>query len=116
MPELDIHTISDPLIPIQQERYYAGLVRRAGDARLLRQAFVAAQGHCAFTPAELVAGLQALQTRVRTGHWGNVATPAALDAAADALPSDLGGGAYTPFWPERLTGATRPTGPARHGR
>jgi hypothetical protein len=105
VPELDIHTISDPLIPVQQERYYANLVHRAGDARLLRQAFVAAQGHCAFTPAELIAGLKALQSRVRSGRWDNVATPDALNAAANGLPSDLGGGAYTPFWPERLTGA-----------
>ena len=30
VPELDIHTISDPLIPIQQERWYAELVRPGG--------------------------------------------------------------------------------------
>jgi hypothetical protein len=108
VPELDIHTISDPLIPIQQERWYAGLVRRAGDSDLLRQAFVAAQGHCNFTSAELIAALKALQTRVSTGNWGSVATPDALNTAANALPSNLGGGAYVPFWPERLTGATDP--------
>ncbi len=110
VPELDLKTISDPLIPVQQENYYARLVRRARDSSLLRQAFVQAQGHCNFTPAELVAGVQALATRVHTRVWGNVATSGALNASADALPSSLGGGAFIPFWPERLTGATDQTG------
>lgn len=106
VPELDLKTISDPLIPVQQENYYAQLVNRAGDSSLLRQAFVEAQGHCNFTPAELVAGVQALATRVQTRSWGNLATSGALNAAADALATDLGGGAFVPFWPEKLTGAT----------
>jgi hypothetical protein len=116
VPELDIHTISDPLIPIQQERWYAELVRRAGDSGRLRQAFVAAQGHCNFTPAELIAALKALQTRVSTGSWGTLATPDALNTAASALPSNLGGGSYVPFWPERLTGAIDPMSIANAAR
>jgi hypothetical protein len=106
VPELDIHTISDPLIPVQQENYYAALVNRAGDSALLKQAFIQRQGHCAFTPAELIAALQALQTRVATGSWGSVATSGSLNAAAAALPAALGGGSFIPFWPEKLTGAT----------
>jgi hypothetical protein len=108
VPELDMKTISDQLVPVQQERYYAELVRQAGDSALLAQSFVAAQGHCNFTPAELVAGVQALASRVNTGSWGNVATAAQLDSVADALPSALGGGAFIPFWPERLTAAIPP--------
>jgi len=108
VPELDLKTISDPLIPVQQENYYAALVNRASDSSLLRQAFVQAQGHCNFTPAELVAGVQALATRVQTRSWGSLATSGALNTAADALPANLGGGAFIPFWPERLTGATNP--------
>jgi hypothetical protein len=45
---------------------------------------------------------------VKTGSWGNVATAAQLDSVADALPSALGGGAFIPFWPERLTAAIPP--------
>jgi hypothetical protein len=108
VPELDLKTISDPLIPVQQENYYAGLVSRAPDSSLLRQAFVQAQGHCNFTPAELVAGVQTLATRVQTGSWGSLATSGALNTAADALPAKLGDGAFIPFWPEKLTGATNP--------
>ena len=113
VPELDVKTISDPLIPVQQETYYAGLVDRASDTSLLRQTFVQAQGHCNFTPAELVAGVQALATRVQTGSWGSLASSGALNTAANALPANLGGGAFIPFWPEKLTGASPPT---RHTR
>ena len=116
VPELDLKTISDPLIPVQQEDYYARLVRRAGDSSLLRHAFVRAQGHCNFTPAELVTSVQALATRVHTGSWGSVTTSSALNASANALASNLGGGAFIPFWPERLTGATSQWGASSQER
>jgi hypothetical protein len=108
VPELDLHTISDQLVPIQQERYYHELVVRAGDSELLRQAFVQARGHCNFTPADLIAGLHALESRVATGSWGKATTAKRLNAAADALPNSLRGGNFIPFWPERLTGAMTP--------
>jgi hypothetical protein len=108
VPELDLKTISDQLVPVQQESYYHALVARAEDSRLLRQAFVEAQGHCNFTSAELVAGVQAVAQRVSTGSWGNLATAAALNTAADSLPSSLGGGNFIPFWPDKLTGAISP--------
>ncbi len=113
VPELDLHTVSDQLVPVQQENYYHMLVARAGDSRLLRQAFALAQGHCNFTSADLIAGLRALQTRVGTGRWDSVATAASLDSAANALPSDLGGGNFVPFWPDKLTGAIPVSSSAR---
>ncbi|MHB1570133.1 MAG: hypothetical protein ACYC0H_13140, partial [Solirubrobacteraceae bacterium] len=103
VPELDLHTISDQLVPVQQEAYYRELVDRAGSGQLLRQAFVQAQGHCNFTAADLIAGLQALESRVNSGSWGTVATASSLNAAANALGLD--GGNFIPFWPNRLTGA-----------
>ena len=105
VPELDLHTISDQLVPVQQEAYYRELVDRAGSGELLRQAFVQAQGHCIFTGADLIAGLQALESRVNSGSWGTVATASSLNAAANALPSGLLGGNFIAFWPNRLTGA-----------
>jgi len=114
VPELDLHTISDQLVPVQQEAYYHDTVSRAGDGALLRQAFVQAQGHCNFTPADLIAGLQALQHRVTTGSWGEVTTAASLNSAAEALPSNLGGGNFIPYWPDRLTGAV-PQSPSQAG-
>lgn len=105
VPELDLHTISDQLVPVQQEAYYHALVVRAGDSALLRQAFVLAQGHCNFTTADLVAGLQALESRVNTGSWGTAATATSLNTIANGLDPSYGGGDFVPFWPNRLTGA-----------
>jgi hypothetical protein len=100
VPELDLHTISDQLVPVQHERWYHARVALAGDKRLLRQAYVERQGHCNFTPGEIVAGLHALEHRVNTGGWDDATTAAALNAA--------GGSAFIPFWPDRLTAEISP--------
>jgi hypothetical protein len=109
VPELDLHTISDQLVPVQQENYYHRLVRRTGSNDLLRQAFVARQDHCNFTSGELLAGVQALQHRVSAGQWDTVALPSSLEAAATGL--HLGDAAFRPFWPERLSGDNGPFDP-----
>ena len=70
VPELDMHTIGDQLVPVQQENYYASTVSEAGSSGMLRQAFVQRQLHCNFTLAEVVTGLLAVQHRVATGTWG----------------------------------------------
>jgi pimeloyl-ACP methyl ester carboxylesterase len=85
MPVLSIHTTHDVLAPVQVQEEYAETVRRAGEQRLLRQAFVHRLGHCAFTPAELVASVHALEDRVEEGRWTRSATPRHLDAAAEQL-------------------------------
>jgi hypothetical protein len=109
VPELDLHTISDQLVPVQQERYYARKVARAGSRQLLRQAFVGRQNHCNFSPPELVAGVQAVQARLQSGTWGTVAGPDELEARATGL--GLGDAAFIPFWPERLSGDNGPFDP-----
>jgi hypothetical protein len=94
------------------ETYYAHQVARAGSASLLRQAFTASFGHCNFSSAELVAGVQAVLHRVATGRWDDVATTSSLENAATALnlgparftnqrPGALTGAVPTPFWPWR---------------
>jgi hypothetical protein len=112
-PELDMHTISDQLVPVQHENYYAHTVRQAGSDRLLRQAFIERQQHCNFTPAELVAGVLALQHRVDTGRWDNVATPESLEAKAQSL--DLGDAAFIHFNPDPLSGDNGPFNPFTQG-
>lgn len=112
VPLLDVHTIADNLVPVEQERQFGDRVRRAGDGAMLRQAYVERQGHCTFTTAETVAALHALEHRVTTGRW-DAATPAALQRSATALGLD--GAAYVPYRPARLTvGRDRPEHPARH--
>jgi pimeloyl-ACP methyl ester carboxylesterase len=113
VPELNLHTTSDQLVPVQQESVYARTVRGAGADRLLRQAYVARQGHCNFTPAELVAGVLAIQHRVEAGRWGGVATPWSLQASASGL--GLGDAAFVPFRPWPLTGDNGRF-PGGHGR
>ena len=104
VPELDLHTIGDQLVAVQQENYYVHQVAAAGDGNLLRQAFVASYGHCNFSSAELVAGVLAIGHRVSTGRWDNVADPASLDQVAESL--NLGPAQFVPYRPGPLTGAT----------
>ncbi len=107
VPELDLHTIGDNLVPVENENYYAKLVSQAGSRSLLRQAYTQSFGHCNFSPSELVAGVQAVMHRVTTGHWGDVATAASLERAAEA--TNLGPAHFVNYFPGRLTG----TVPAR---
>jgi hypothetical protein len=108
VPELDLHTISDQLVPVQQENYYAHQVAAAGHGGLLRQAYVASVGHCNFSPAELVAGVLAISHRVSTGRWDSVAEPGHLDQVASGL--GLGAARFTSYRPGPLTGATGASG------
>ncbi|WP_222849405.1 hypothetical protein [Trebonia kvetii] len=102
VPELDLHTIGDNLVPVQNENNYRHLVDRAGSGSLLRQAYTASFGHCNFSPAELVAGVQAVLHRVTAGHWDNVATTASLQQAATSL--NLGAARFADYNPGELTG------------
>ena len=103
VPELDLHTIGDNLVPVQNENYYRQLVDRAGRRDLLRQAYTNSFGHCNFSPSELVAGVEAVVARVTTGRWGDVATAASLEQAANAV--NLGPARFTHYHPGALTGA-----------
>jgi hypothetical protein len=100
VPELNIHTISDQLVPVEQENQYARRVAAAGASTLLRQTYVDRPGHCNFTTAELVAATDAILHRVTTGRWGDVVSPESLNAAAAALGLD--GSAYIPYRPPAL--------------
>jgi hypothetical protein len=97
-PELTLHTLSDTLAPVEFEQEYAGKVGRAHSANLLRQAYVSHVGHCAFTPAEHVAGVLAVQNRIRTGMWGNSTQPQRLQQVAQSL--GLGPAAFVAYQPE----------------
>ena len=104
VPELAIHTVADELVPVEHEDWYAEQVVREGEADLLRQAHVDRAGRCEFQPAEQVAALQALEQRLDTGHWSDLADPARLNAAADALELLGNTARFTWFDPARLVG------------
>lgn len=101
VPTLNIHTTADQLVPVEQVDWYGKKVHRAGAGALLREAYVGATGHCAFQPSETIAALHALESRIETGRWGDVAEPERLNEAAEGLG---GGGRYIRFDPPRLTG------------
>jgi pimeloyl-ACP methyl ester carboxylesterase len=84
VPTLTVHTVYDQLAPVEFENRYA----QQASGSLLRQAFVARRGHCAFTASELVAAVQAAEHRAVTGRWDGRATTRGLQAAA--LATGLG--------------------------
>jgi len=82
-----MHTTGDGLVVNNDEQAYRSIVNKAGSGPLLREVFVHRAGHCTFTPAETVAALKALISRVDTGHWAGVTDPDTLNASATALGS-----------------------------
>jgi pimeloyl-ACP methyl ester carboxylesterase len=102
VPELDVHTVSDQLAPVQFERTYAQRVAVAGDSNLLRQVYVDAIGHCNFTDADMVAAIDSMSTVVDEHHWTAEVGTDGLNQAANALGSSLGGGDFTRYRPTAL--------------
>jgi hypothetical protein len=96
-PVLSMHTIGDGLVLNSDEQAYASVVRAAGNDRLLRQTFVNRAGHCAFTPAEVVAAFRTLVGRLDTGRWEDTTDPADMNATAGSL--GLGPSAFVQFQP-----------------
>jgi len=118
VPELDMHTIGDNLVPVTMENWYRRLVDRAGSGGLLQQAYVARPIHCNFTPSELVAGVLAVQHRIETHRWGSAATPQALQASATSLEAtdpSLLTPAFVPYEPWPLLGDNGPFDPFTGG-
>jgi pimeloyl-ACP methyl ester carboxylesterase len=89
LPVLTLHTTGDGLVEVTDENAYAGVVRAAGDNRLLREEFVHRAGHCTFTAAETIAALQTLVHRLDTGGWDDSTAPAAMNELAASLGPTL---------------------------
>jgi pimeloyl-ACP methyl ester carboxylesterase len=84
IPVLTLHTTGDGLVVVENESAYRQVVREDGNGEFLRRTFVARAGHCAFTPAETIAAVQTLLTRLETGKWPDVGA-SNLNTAATAL-------------------------------
>ena len=73
IPVLSMHTKGDGLVVVENETAYKDVVDRVDDnRRFLRQTFVDRAGHCAFTPAETIAAVETLLTRLETGRWPSI--------------------------------------------
>ena len=98
-PMLALHTEGDGLVPVEDEQAYLATVSEAGNKSLVKDIFVHRAGHCTFTPAETVAAVEALFTRLNTGKWKGVSVTALDNAAIKLGPDynylDLNGYVYT---------------------
>ena len=103
IPVLTMHTTGDGLVINENETAYRTIVDLAGNGNFLRQTFISRAGHCAFTPAETIAAVGTLLTRVETGHWPTVEANV-LNGEASAL-----GPNFNIF---EANGAIVPTAPA----
>ncbi len=88
IPVLTMHTTGDGLVINENESAYRTIVDLAGNGNFLRQTFVSRAGHCAFTPAETIAAVGTLLTRVETGRWPTVEANV-LNGEATALGPQL---------------------------
>ncbi len=86
IPVLTLHTKGDGLVVVQNESAYKRVVDEAGHGEFLRRTFVDRAGHCAFTPAETIAAVQALINRLDTGRWQDVDATDLNNAAAALGP------------------------------
>lgn len=86
IPVLTLHTTGDGLVVVQNESAYRKVVREEGNERFLRHRFISRAGHCAFTPAETIAAVQALLNRLDTRHWGPLDVNDLNSAAAQLGP------------------------------
>src|ERR1700756_4755270 len=88
IPVLTMHTTGDGLVINENESAYRTIVDLAGNGNFLRQTFISRAGHCSFTPAETIAAVGTLLTRVETGHWPTVEANV-LNGEATALGPQL---------------------------
>ena len=66
---------------------YKQVVDEVGNDRFLRQTYISRAGHCAFTPAETIAAVETLITRLDTGRWPKIDAQDLNNAAAALGPN-----------------------------
>ena len=89
-PVLSLHETGDAAPVVAQAGSYADRVRENRASSLIEQVFVDRPGHCAYADAEVAALVGALQERLDSGKWRNVAHPRSLNQRADAIAEASG--------------------------
>lgn len=84
-PVVTLNNIGDQISTVAQQAEYEDEVRRAGNASLLRQTYVASAGHCSFTDAERITAIDALLDRLDSGHWSGTASAQRLNRHGESL-------------------------------
>jgi len=94
-PVLTVHTTGDALAPPNHESAYCTTVAQAGNGDLLMQQFTAGyrtpsgtivNGHCTFTSAQNVAGIDAMVSWLDTGNRPGAFFPASLGFLPGYVP------------------------------
>jgi dienelactone hydrolase len=99
IPVLTMHTKGDGLVSNQNESAYRDTVEEAGNEKFLREIFVHRAGHCSFTPAETIAALENLISRMDTGKWPGLDADALNAQAATLGPLNVAPPAFFEFRP-----------------
>jgi pimeloyl-ACP methyl ester carboxylesterase len=99
VPTVTLNNVGDQISTVAQQQEYEERVRRAGNASLLRQTYVASAGHCNFTAAETLAATQLLLDRLDTGHWRS-AVARQMNRAAEDL--EMGEARFVMYQPDRF--------------
>ena len=93
-PVLTVHTTGDAIAPPNHESAYVAAVEQLGNGDLLMQQFTAGytlsgnavNGHCTFTSAQNVAGIDAMASWLDTGDRPEALFPAALGFLPGFVP------------------------------
>jgi hypothetical protein len=86
-PILTMHTIIDPLVVVANESAYRGLIAATDSEDRLFQTYTNGNGHCAFTGAQLLTAVAAIDGWVRTGvRPTNASFPAVLGFEPTFVP------------------------------
>ena len=88
LPMVSLHSIGDGGAPPDQERWYAGQVRRHGGHDLVRQLFVDRGQHCSTSAADEIVALQTLERRIDEGRWPST-SPHRLNAMVAGFAPEL---------------------------
>lgn len=100
VPTLTLNNLGDQISTVAQQSAYEDRAKKAGNASLLRQTYVASAGHCAFSDAEKVAAAELLLDRLETGRWGGGWNAVHMNRAAEAL--DMGDARFVSYRPDRF--------------
>ena len=86
-PVLTMHTIIDPLVVVANESAYAETIAAAGRSELLFQTYTTGVGHCSLTGPQVLTGIGAIDSWVRTGvRPTNASFPGALGFSQAFVP------------------------------
>ncbi|MFC7405716.1 alpha/beta fold hydrolase [Georgenia alba] len=100
VPVVTMNNIGDQISTVAQQQEYQREVREAGNARLLRQTYVASPAHCGFSDAERLAAAHLLLDRLDRGRWTGGESSEEMNRTAESF--GLGAARFLTYQPDRF--------------